>query len=630
MKRILVIDDSRAIRETLGLILGQKFTVVHRSSLAGENASYPGDKVDLLIIGCSPGLGAGPSAFLRISTRFPCPVLFLVDSENIVGLTGRGRVDYLVKPFNPYELREKVARLLAQVDNEPTLSPPSFSKDRELSRFLDFPYLPQSTAALARRFAVGSFPVLIIGEMGCGQEQVARAIFSLNRNAGPWVSVYPPEMSEECLAGRVAHLPGWEEGKPQPATLFLDRPETLSPLSQASLLRFLEKESERGRNLWILTGSRVDLLEKVFRGEFLDLLYRRLAALTLWLPPLRERQGDLPSLAAELAQDLGERLDLGSVVISPGAIDRLRNYLWFGNIMELEAVISRTLVTHRKAYIEAHDVILEVGDRRNVSLSPGAEREVTPAAIEEKKTISHAAQEGKDPLSNTGSGNGGFPDIKILMTELAHELKNPMVTIKTFAHLLAERFDDVTFRTHFQETVGDDIKRMDGVLESLLEFLKFNRPLIQATRVYDPLRHAVEEIVPECISKETMIRWGRKGEEEEVFVDQEQFQYACRNILQTVVGEVKPRDEIQIDVEERGRISITYFREGAGMRLSSLYLGSSSSAAREEIMPLRILLAKNLVERIGGDIEGEYLSEGKVRFKIMLPVNRQEIKEERL
>ncbi len=632
MKRILVVDESPAVRETLHIILGRDFAVVQRAPFPDGVLSVPDEEADLLILGVSPGLEIESSVIGKVVSQVSCPILFLVDSKSAVDhWSGLGRADCLVKPFNPYELKEKVERLLAQaaIPSRPS-GLPSLGKIRS-GHYLDFPYLPESTSALAKKFALTTLPILIVGEVGCGQERVARAIYSLNDKAGPWISAYPPEITKEYLLSRMDQLSCKGDGFPQRLTLFLGGLETLRPSAQSSLLGLLEEEEERGWQFWILSSSQTDLLERVYRGEFLSPLYYRLTTLMLRLPPLRERRTDLPSLAEALAQEYGEQLNLGKVRFAPAAMERLCNYLWFGNLNEMETVIARTLAIHRKGVIEASDLILGF-EENQTALPPASEarpvsdekpvpaEQPTPEEKREKPVPSITPLEEKRLQAISRPTNRDSPDIKILINELAHELKNPMVTIKTFAQLLGDRFDDAAFRVRFQETVGSDIERMDELLEAMLDFSRFTHPTAEKISLYEQLRRVLEDIVPECIKREATIRWGRKGETGEVFADEAQFRYAFKNVLRTVLAQVKPKGEIQIDVEEEGRVAVSYIPEGGRMSPFTRYLDISSSKVDEEAFPLRILLAKILLERNGGGIKVSQLDGGRVMIRAELPV----------
>ncbi|MFQ5903815.1 MAG: sigma 54-interacting transcriptional regulator [Candidatus Binatia bacterium] len=624
MKRILVVDDSQAVRETLALILEREFVVIPSPTFPEEPAAHLDKDIDLLILGLSPESGANIPSLVQFTGQISFPVLFLIDSRSTVDLRGiQGRVDWLAKPFNPYELRERVGRLLAQREtpvNPPALS--SFGREERFSRYIEFPYLSIPTALLAQRFAQTNLPILIYGELGCGQDQVAKGMYVLNRKNGPWISVYLAEMNEESLYRQIALGSQGEREVPQRLTLFLNGLETLHPLAQSWLLRFLEEEEKR-KEFWILSSSRVDLLEKVYRGEFLDSLYYRLATLTLRLSPLRERREDLPFLAGHIAHEYAERLSLGEVAFAAEALDRIENYLWFGNLSEMETVIARTLAVHRKSPIEGQDLLFGFDDEDKLTLPtrPTSETEVPGTGVQRVEEV-HGEVKGEKPGTLPHLRNGDVPDLRVLIHELAHELKNPMVTIKTFAQLLEERFDDATFRARFQGAVNNDIERMDDLLEALLEFARFTHPASEKVLLFEQMRRVLEGVIPECIKREATIRWGKREKEGEVFVDEAQFRYALRNVLLTVLSQVKAKSEVQIEIAKEGELLISYFGEGGKASPLGHYLNSSSPVPEDEgILPLRILLSRILLKRNGGGIEVNHLEGGKVVIRVELPAS---------
>jgi DNA-binding NtrC family response regulator len=617
MKRILVVDESRVVRETLALILSRDFKVIQRSFLPEKEASFLEEKIDLLILGLSPQSAEDPFFPVDFVLRIPCAVLFLVDSTLLSPPKGsEGRVDCLAKPFNPYELREKIRRLMAW-QNPPVAAGPLqlFSREKveKFTRYLEFPYLSRTSSFLAQRYALSNLPVLIYGEMGCGQERVAKGMHELNKKSGTWIFSCPSEMTEERLLDRINLESHREKEHPQRVTLFLNGLDTLPPSAQSSLLHFMEREEEKGTEFWILSSSRVELLEKVYSGEFLDLLYDRLAALVLRLPPLRDRQEDLTTLATRIAQEYADRLDLDRVNLTEGALDRLRNYLWFGNLSEMETVIGRTLATHRKTRIEAQDLLFGFGEEKNLTLPLGS---FSQDQLGTKAEGLHGQTKEKRLETLRRMYESELPDLKIFLYELAHELKNPMVAIKTFAKLLGERFDDVDFRTRFQETVNRDIERMDEVLEVLLEFGRFPDPLIERVRLDEELRQVLEVVVPAYIKRDAKIRWESNGEEREVFVDQAQFRYALKNMLLGVLNQVRARGEILIDTEKEDGIAISYIREGF---FGGPFIDDQDPTVpiwKMENLPLRILLAKILLERNGGGLQINSLEGGKVEIKV--------------
>src|SRR5581483_7525261 len=184
MKQILVVDESQAVRETIHLLLGSDFAVAQKSSL--EDLDLGESATDLLIVGISSA-DAKPEELSEMARDAACPVLFLVSSPYIAAAAPkRTGVDYLVKPFNPYGLRERGDALLSS--RKPA--------EREASAVL---------APRALRYLEPPFPVLISAEPGCGQEAVARAIHALANLSGAWLAVHAAEAAQ--LPARVAALP---------------------------------------------------------------------------------------------------------------------------------------------------------------------------------------------------------------------------------------------------------------------------------------------------------------------------------------------------------------------------------------------------------------------------------------
>src|SRR5262245_64103237 len=142
MKRILVIDESQAIRETLALILGREFIVSMRSFADRQfRLADAKEEIDLLILGEAPQFGAGAASLLQLTAQLPFSVLFLVDSKATArAIEEREGIGCLTKPFNPYELHAKVDQLLARqavlsrvAALTPTEKPKDFSRSEERS-----------------------------------------------------------------------------------------------------------------------------------------------------------------------------------------------------------------------------------------------------------------------------------------------------------------------------------------------------------------------------------------------------------------------------------------------------------------------------------------------------------------
>jgi transcriptional regulator with PAS, ATPase and Fis domain len=208
---------------------------------------------------------------------------------------------------------------------------------------------------LASFAAKSDAPVLILGRTGTGKTLLAHAIHNSSARAnGPFVSFNASAMSDTLLE---SELFGHERGAftgamhvhrgkfelAHSGTLFLDEIADMSPLAQAKILRAVEYgefervggESLHRSNVRIISATNCSLRERIAGGKFREDLYHRLDGLVLLIPPLCERQEDLPSLIAmELeaaAAEIGKRI----TSIHPAAMEMLLNHAWPGNLREL-------------------------------------------------------------------------------------------------------------------------------------------------------------------------------------------------------------------------------------------------------------------------------------------------------
>jgi light-regulated signal transduction histidine kinase (bacteriophytochrome) len=204
------------------------------------------------------------------------------------------------------------------------------------------------------------------------------------------------------------------------------------------------------------------------------------------------------------------------------------------------------------------------------------------------------------PPSAPSNGDTKAIDLNAMIHELAHELKNPMVTIKTFAQLLDDRYQDENFRARFRDVVGSDIERMDDLLEVMIEFTHFTQPHMTNVPLEEKLRIVLGDASSECDKRQTRIKWKRNGFGREIRTDESQLRYVLKNTILGVLSQAKMGSEIEIDIEKQGCVSITYLREGARLASITHYFNATVPSSDDPILPLRMLLAKQLVERNGG------------------------------
>lgn len=256
--------------------------------------------------------------------------------------------------------------------------------------------------AMIRQIALYDIPVLLCGETGTGKELFARAIHYLSPRASkPFMPVncaaIPTELFENELFGHVkgAFTGAIErkEGIIQAAadgTIFLDEIDSISPSVQAKLLRFLEEKEYKPLGLnrlakaevRVVAAARGDLRKKIQEGSFRDDLFYRLNVVSLFLPPLRERKGDIPLLAEHFLRKYSSRLAKSVRDFGPGVLDRLACYNWPGNIRELENAICHAVAVCQGPIIYLSDLGLPPINASHPEKPPLTFKEAKASAIE--------------------------------------------------------------------------------------------------------------------------------------------------------------------------------------------------------------------------------------------------------
>jgi DNA-binding NtrC family response regulator len=297
--------------------------------------------------------------------ELPTPVVMISGQAHIemaVRATRLGAVDFLEKPLS-------TEKLLLTVENVLRLKRLKQENEELLGRLGQHEIVWSGEAmrrvmAQIERVAASETRVCILGETGTGKELVARTLHERSpRHAGPFVTLncaaLPAELIESELFGHekgaftgaaARHLGKFEQA--QRGTLFLDEIGDMPLPMQAKLLRVLEEgEIERvGGDRPIAVDVRIVLathrhLEDLIRqGKFREDLYHRVYVFPLFLPPLRDRQEDIPALIDHFARQVATQDGWKPVAFASEAIEELKRYPWRGNVRELRNMVERLLL----------------------------------------------------------------------------------------------------------------------------------------------------------------------------------------------------------------------------------------------------------------------------------------------
>lgn len=401
----MVIDDDKTFRDATCLLIEDEGHYAQPAS-SGEIglASLKEDKFDAVLLDVNLGPENGLDILQQILKQHPqLPVVMFTAQGTVktaVEAMRRGALDFLEKPFT----REQVHTVLARLQRFSQMSQNIERLELEVKEtklqnpelVLDFATpVMRETMEVLMRAAKTPASILIMGESGTGKSVIARAVHEQSHLADkPFVTVSCPSLSKELLESDLfGHVKGaftgavkdhW--GKVKAATggtLFLDEIGDLPMEIQPKLLRLLqEREYERlGENVTrqadirIIAATNRDLKQRMAEGKFREDLYFRLNVITVEMPPLRARHGDLLRFAEHylkhFSAQCGRRLD----GISEAGTARILGYSWPGNLRELRNAIERAVILAKRDQVEQEDLPLDLRSGTNapeVSIQPGA------------------------------------------------------------------------------------------------------------------------------------------------------------------------------------------------------------------------------------------------------------------
>jgi two-component system NtrC family response regulator len=404
--RLLVVDDEPPQREMLeGILRRAGFEVTAATDGRAALSRLESEEFDLLLTDQRMPLMDGLELLdrsLRLRPGMPIVLMTAYGTvSSAVEAMKRGAADYLTKPFERDELLLVVDKSIRQrrLEDEVVSLRGKLQERSPIDGIIGTSAAMQEVFSLIERVSFADAPVLILGESGTGKELVARAIHERSRRkTGPFVALNCAAVPEPLLeseffgheAGAFTGALRAQAGRFEQAdggTLFLDEIAALRVDLQAKLLRALqEREIQRlgaGRSrkvdVRILAATAEDLEQAIHKRSFREDLFYRLNVVPIRLPPLRDRQLDIPLLARRFIESAATRLGREPLEMAPEVMERLQLHAWPGNVRELENCIERMAVLARGPRLAVEDLPPEVrGD--GASLRAALDGFALPAA----------------------------------------------------------------------------------------------------------------------------------------------------------------------------------------------------------------------------------------------------------
>jgi two-component system, NtrC family, response regulator PilR len=400
-RRILIVDDEPSMRDMLSIMLAREgYDVLVADSRAAAARVLAGAPLDAVITDVKLPDGDGVEILRHVKAGSPETAVIVMtafgSTQTAVAAMKLGAHDYLVKPFDVDELKIVLRNALEREElrEENRLLKAEFRTRHGLERILGVSRAMVPVFDMIRSVGATSTTVLITGESGTGKELVAKAIHAQSaRSEGPFVSVSCAAVAETLLESELfGHVKGAftdahqnKKGLFEAAhrgTIFLDEVgETPAPM-QAKLLRALQEKrirrvggtDEIDVDVRVIAATNRSLEAMVREKRFREDLFYRLNVIPIHLPPLRQRQEDIPLLAEHFLERFATEMGKPLRRISQQAMERLLAWAWPGNVRELENVLERAVA------LETTEAILVERLPETVRRgAPGADAPPSPA-----------------------------------------------------------------------------------------------------------------------------------------------------------------------------------------------------------------------------------------------------------
>ncbi|MCO4768833.1 MAG: sigma-54-dependent Fis family transcriptional regulator [Deltaproteobacteria bacterium] len=372
--KVLVVDDDRSLRQFLSIWLKREGYAV-RAAASGRDGLHEmtRDPADVVLTDLTMEGIDGMGVLTGVKEHWPDTEVVMITAygttENAVQAMRHGAYDYITKPFNVDELK----LVLDKCFEKQAMRTENTALRRLLVDRFGYGSMVGRSAPMAAVYdlmdRVKDTPVsvLVTGESGTGKELVARALhYEGERREAPFRSINCGAIPENLIE---SELFGYKKGaftganKDHPGlfasadggTLFLDEIGEMPLATQVKVLRALQERKVRpvggseevSVDVRLVAATNRDLPAEVAAGRFREDLYYRLNVVTIALPALRERLGDLPMLVEHFVEKYGEQFGRPGISVGAEALRALAGHTWPGNVRELENAVQRGVALSR-------------------------------------------------------------------------------------------------------------------------------------------------------------------------------------------------------------------------------------------------------------------------------------------
>lgn len=380
---ILIVDDNRNILTTVKMLLEGVFEkVIVSASPDSIPARLREDRPDVVLLDMNfrSGINNGNEGLywlreIKKASSTTQVVLFTAYADIELAVTGikEGATDFVVKPFDNDKLLETLLKAYEKTRGQTAPQP---ADDGQRAMFWGDSIVMQDLKRVVEKVAATDANILITGENGTGKELLAQEIHRLSRRSAK--AMMPIDMGAITESLFVSELFGYEKGaftdaktdkagkfeQAEGSTLFLDEIGNLDYSLQAKLLTALQRRSivrvggskEIPIDVRLICATNRNLQQMVQEGLFREDLLYRINTIHLHLPSLRERTGDIASLAAIFLKRYARMYNKQELRLSAAAAGKINGLPWYGNIRELQHAIEKAVILSSGSEIQESDI----------------------------------------------------------------------------------------------------------------------------------------------------------------------------------------------------------------------------------------------------------------------------------
>ncbi len=422
--RIICVDNGKLLADQVKTIFDEdEIAIAYERNLEAVVDRFERDRFDLMLFSGAVARDQQADALdvlELISAKCPQTQVLIFTAPGSLKFANQGlragAYHYATLPISNEELKLLIG---SAIETKPLLGPNMLLKTETekntFERMIGRSTVMQKAYRQIRQAAATDIPVLISGETGTGKELAAQAIHELSpRSDAPCVPVHIASLPPDLVASELfGHVSGAFTGATklrkgcfemaEGGTVFLDEIGTIDQKMQISLLRLLEtseftrigSQESTAVDVRVIAATNADLVNEIRLGHFREDLYYRLDVLNIEMPPLRERNGDIPLLVSHFIKEACDDFKKKIRGISSDFINCVESYPWPGNVRELRNVIQRAVISASEDILRTRNLPSRVSHYQDRETQMTFRVGMTLAQVEKEliiRTLSHTGE----------------------------------------------------------------------------------------------------------------------------------------------------------------------------------------------------------------------------------------------